>query len=168
MNKDIYQVYTDGSARNVREVGGWAFVVYKNDKIIKIEYENGIQDITVNRMEIIALLGALKWTRENTFPCDKVIIYCDSAYTVNMFNDWVRMMAARGWKKADRKTTPENLDLLKELLTYAEIGFTNFSVVKVSGHTGVEGNEVADAFASGNESKIEDFIKRGVFSYEDI
>lgn len=161
MDKDFYEIYTDGSARKER-MGGWAFCVFKNDKLIELQYKNDVQDTTNNRMEIQALLNALSWVTENIFPCDKVTIYCDSIYTVNLFNEWVRAMAARGWKKADRKTTPENLDLLKELLKYAEIGFPNFIVVHVKGHSGVEGNEIVDAFASDNEKKIKEFITKGV------
>jgi ribonuclease HI len=79
-------------------------------------------------------------------------IYSDSAYAVNACNDWIRKWASNGWKRAKGKKI-ENLDIIQQLYQILKTEFCNIEIIKVSGHDGNIGNEIADALASGNKLK---------------
>lgn len=108
---------------------------------------------TNNREELKALLHALKWTQSFLFKDEQCIIYTDSAYCANMFNDWIHTWARNGWKNS-KKQTVENLDLVQQLYEFAKMEFPNFEIEKVRGHIGIAGNELADALATHNDSKF--------------
>ena len=57
------------------------------------------------------------------------------------------------------KKTVENLDLIQQLYNYLNIDFFNCQVIKVNGHQGDIGNELADALATLNNKKYEKIIR---------
>ena len=87
-------------------------------------------------------------------------IYSDSAFCVNMINDWIFTWQANGWSRKGNKPI-ENLDLVKELYDLLYNKCTkNFptlqiEVKKTKGHDGILGNEIADALATQNLMLIE-------------
>ena len=97
-------------------------------------------------MEIMGLIAALNLAT-TIYKEEKCIIYCDSAYCVNMFNSWISNWAANNWIGSSKEQV-KNLDLVKQLYKYKLIDFPNFQVVKISGHSGKIGNELADGFAT--------------------
>lgn len=150
----MIEIYTDGSCcGNGKEtnVGGFG-VVSMCGNLIKDKYGCRYENTTNNRMEMEALLYALDLS-QTKYQNDKVIIYSDSAYCVNIFNNWIHSWARNGWTRAGNKTI-ENLDLVKKFYKYVTIPLPNFEVVKISGHSGFIGNEIADALATNNEAKL--------------
>jgi len=101
----------------------------------------GEADTTNNRMEMMAAieaLNALKGARE-------IILYTDSKYVMDGINDWMPNWKKRGWKTAAKKPV-KNKDLwvmLDEAIARHQIQWK-----WVRGHTGVPGNEEADALAN--------------------
>ena len=76
----------------------------------------------------------------------KVDIYCDSAYVVNIVNSWMNSWALNGWIKKSTKKAPENLDLVKEL--YDLMAFNQYiRVLKTKGHADDRYNNMADELA---------------------
>ncbi|MBX5466466.1 MAG: ribonuclease HI [Firmicutes bacterium] len=132
-----YEVYTDGACSNNQrpggQPGGWA-AVFKDGRIL-----SGAEPATTNnRMELKAAIAALR----HTPPGAEVIVYSDSAYVVNAFQqDWFSGWRLRGWRNAKGKPV-ENLDLWQELLALAEARRVRW--VKVAGHRGDPWNERAD------------------------
>ena len=57
-------IYTDGACKTSNKTGGWAFIVTENDKQLHSAffYED---DTTNNRMEIMSVIKALEWCKEN-------------------------------------------------------------------------------------------------------
>ena len=109
----MIEIYTDGSCcGNGKEtnVGGFG-VVSMCGNLIKDKYGCRYENTTNNRMEMEALLYALDLS-QTKYQNDKVIIYSDSAYCVNIFNNWIHSWARNGWTRAGNKTI-ENLDLVK-------------------------------------------------------
>lgn len=129
--------YTDGSCQNER--GGWAYIIVENDEIVyersgaMLEYPT-----TNNRAELMAVLKLLE---EN--PGD-LLIRPDSDYTIKCASVWWKSWKRRGWKKSDG-TTPENLDLIHEILRLQE--GRNITYDHVYGHQGNKYNERCDKLA---------------------
>jgi ribonuclease HI len=75
------------------------------------------------------------------------IVYSDSAYSVNTYNDWMFKWSQNNWKKADGNT-PENLDLIREYYGLYQRGY-RIDLQKVKGHAGNKWNEFVDKLAKG-------------------
>ena len=88
MRKRIH-LYCDGACSGNPGVGGWSCVRYEAEtNTIYDAYTGNDSETTNNRMELKGLLQALQLANEKYADCD-VTIYCDSAYTVNIFNEWI-------------------------------------------------------------------------------
>lgn len=151
--------YSDGACSGNPGPGGWSLISISNYTsydakktipIIMEAYCGQEENTTNNRMEMQAVLKCMKLAaadQDNNYIC-----YSDSAYVVNMCNDWIHKWAQNGWKNS-KKQTVENLDLVKEIYKYLNKIFFNFQLVKCSGHCGILGNELADALATKDKAK---------------
>ena len=121
-------IYTDGACSGNPGKGGWgAVLVYGNTEK---EISGGNSDTTNNRMELTAVIEALKMLK---MPCN-VTLTTDSKYVCDAINQqWVYSWKKNGWKKADKKPAL-NVDLWEELLPLLEIHNVTFNWVK--GHNG--------------------------------
>ena len=144
----MIKIYTDGSAN--KKSCGFGMVVFEDEKL-KFFHSDHCEDSTNNREEIKAILDAYSYIETNNII--EGIIYSDSAYCVNMINEWIDNWKEAGWCKYDGKEI-KNLDLVKELYTYKH-SRPNIKICKVKGHTNDLGNEFADALATGNKTKQE-------------
>lgn len=163
--------YTDGSTRiknqkGVDNVGGWGVVCFsdENENIIYDLESNASINTTNNREELKALIWALN-IADDQFPKEECIIYSDSAYVVNMCNDWIWTWASNGWKNS-KKQTVENLDLVQEIWKHISKEFYHCKIKKCSGHAGEVGNEIADALARGYNNRVRDLIETWEIKYE--
>lgn len=156
----MIEIYTDGSCcGNGKEHnhGGFGVAVLapsvKTTNAVQLleKYSEQHTDTTNNRMEIMALLKGLELAK--SYGKENCVIKSDSAYCVNMFNDWIFSWSQNGWKRAGNKEI-ENLDLVKQLFPYALESFPGYRVEKVAGHDNILGNEIADALATNNQAKL--------------
>lgn len=147
----MIRIYADGSSQGNPGFGGFGVVVIENDTYVNI-YSKHYENITNNQGELKALLFALGLATTK-YKSDQVTIYSDSAYSVNLFNDWIFTWAMNGWKTS-KKEPIKNKDLILQLYEFAKIDYPNFYVTKIRGHYGIFGNELADAAASKNEEKL--------------
>ncbi len=133
-------IYTDGACRGNPGRGGWgAILVYGS---IEKELSGGERETTNNRMELTAVISALKALRE---PCH-VTLTSDSKYVIDAITKgWAVSWRAKGWRKAD-KSPALNVDLWETLLGLLEKHTVDF--VWVHGHTGHPYNERCDALAT--------------------
>lgn len=118
---------------------------------VEYMYSEQCDNTTNNREEMKAILHVFALAdkdRENNY-----IIYSDSAYCVNMINDWIFNWSKNNWKNS-KKQTVENLDLIQSLYKYLNTEFFNCQVLKVRGHDGQLENECADALATNNSNKL--------------
>lgn len=81
------------------------------------------------------------------------IVYSDSAYCVNTFNDWMFRWASNNWIKSDGNS-PENLDLIQAYYDFYNKGY-RIDLRKIRGHAGHKYNELADKLATGKISAEE-------------
>ena len=150
--------YTDGSCiGNGKAVnkGGFGIVVLDDDGNLVECYAKRNENTTNNREELRAILRVMltAGVQSSNDWVQPPIVYSDSAYCVNTFNDWMFRWARNGWIKSDKKT-PENLDLIQAYYEHYMAGF-RIDLRKVKGHAGEEWNELADMLATGKISPLE-------------
>ena len=143
---DAVIIYTDGGALGNPGPGGYgAVIVYGNEKK---EISGGFKKTTNNRMELTAVIAALKILEIRDRP---VTIYSDSSYVVNGINKgWARNWRKNNWIKSD-KNPAINPDLWSELLDLVEQ--LNITFVWVKGHAGNPLNERCDELAKASAAK---------------
>ena len=156
-------IYTDGACSgngSASAVGGFGVIVLDDDENLITTYHHRTEGTTNNREELKAILFAL-W--EYGDQANPPIVYSDSAYAVNTFNEWMWSWARKGWVKGDKKV-PENLDIIQ---TYYDIWNHGYRIDlrKCHGHAGNHWNEQADKLAvaakEGKTSRDLDEIRLG-------
>ena len=145
-------IYTDGSAHPNPGPGGFGVVVLDNNENLLYTYSKQFEGkVTNNEMELKAILYAYfshgVKVNLNDWNMNIPIVYSDSNYCVQTFNDWMFKWAQNGWIKSDKKV-PENLDLIQAYYDWYQKGY-RIDLRKVKGHAGHEWNEMADGLATG-------------------
>lgn len=134
-------IYTDGACSGNPGDGGYGAILMYGDYVKEIS--GGERNTTNNRMEMKAVIKALKMLKE---PCE-VEVYSDSAYVVNAFNEnWIENWRARSWRKSDGKAVL-NVELWQALIKLTNKH--NVKFVKVKGHSDNEYNNRCDELARG-------------------
>ena len=133
------EIFTDGACKGNPGPGGWCAILRYNS--IEKMISGGEKDTTNNRMELSAVLFALKALKE---PCH-ITLQSDSKYVLDSLSKgWVYGWQKKGWKKSDGKPAL-NVDLWQPLLT--EIAKHEMEYVWIKGHAGHPENERCDAQA---------------------
>ena len=136
-------IYTDGAYSSATNRGGWAFIIpiINNEPIIEF---GSVENTTNNRMELTAIIEAIKYIK--TIKTDNIIIYTDSAYIVNCFEEnWYKKWQTNGWINSSNKPV-KNKDLWEELLLLID-SHPNIKIAKVKGHENNIYNNLADKYA---------------------
>jgi ribonuclease HI len=144
------EFYVDGSCTkngSINASGGFGVVGFENG-VARVAYAKRNTQTTNNREEIRAILYVLL-----NYGYDNPIVYSDSAYCVNTFNNWMYGWQRNGWVKGDNKP-PENLDLIQAYWNLLGTG-RRIQLIKTHGHAGIKGNELADQLATGKISPEE-------------
>lgn len=137
--KKQVEIFTDGACSGNPGPGGYGVILrYKG---VSKELSGGEERTTNNRMELTALLEALRQLKE---PCD-IDLFSDSQYVINgLEKGWAKGWRARGWKKAD-KSPALNPDLWGALLEESAKHTIHYHWLK--GHAGHPENERCDQMA---------------------
>lgn len=148
--------YTDGSCvgnGKANAKGGYGVVGVENDSV-RFARAKRCEGTTNNREELKAILYVML---NYGVKCDDwgqpPVVYSDSAYCVNTFNEWMFNWAGKGWIKSD-KQVPENLDLIQTYYEWYKKGY-RIDLRKIKGHAGHEWNELADQLATGHITEEE-------------
>ena len=144
------EIYTDGACSGNPGPGGWGAILRfrGREKVYEKELSGGEAQTTNNRMEMTALLEALRQLKE---PC-AIDLYSDSQYVIHALEKgWARGWRARGWKKAD-KTPAKNPELWDRLLGLLDVHTVTFHWVK--GHAENPYNNRCDELAVAEWKKL--------------
>ncbi len=139
-------IYTDGACSYNPGPGGYASILIYNgvEKVIS----GGENETTNNRMEILAVITALKALKE---PCE-VDLYSDSQYIVDAFDKgWIYNWQNNNWKTSG-KSQVKNVELWQELYSLTKTHKVNF--IKVKGHADNEFNNRCDKIAREEVKKL--------------
>ena len=144
MKKD--EIFTDVACSGNPGPGGWGAILRCGNT--EKELSGGEKDTTNNRMELTAVISALKALK---YPCE-VNVTTDSKYVYeSVTKGWVYSWKKNGWRKADKKPAL-NPDLWDELLSLLEIHTVTFTWVK--GHNEHPENERCDRLAVAECNKL--------------
>ena len=130
-------IYTDGSSRGNPGPGGYGIIMEDCKSGFVKEYSKGFRYTTNNRMELLAVIDALKMLKKNKL---KVLIYTDSKYVV----DSVEKKWVFKWKTTNFKNK-KNVDLWLDFLKLFDKNSIKFNWIK--GHNNHPQNEKCDKLA---------------------
>ena len=152
-------IYVDGACSGngkQNSKGGFGMVVYDDNKNLIDAYSHHEENTTNNIQELKAILRAmlLYGSKTNDIP----LVYSDSAYCVNICNQWIQNWAKNNWIRGKNEEI-KNLDIIQEIYKYINVDFPNFIIKKCAGHSNIIGNELADALASDNQAKFKTILK---------
>ena len=135
--KKIY-IYTDGACSGNPGPGGWGAVLKYEDNVKEIS--GGEDKTTNNRMELSAVIEALKLLKESC----SIVLTTDSTYVKNGITEWIHTWKKNNWKTSTKKPV-KNVELWKELLELTKNHKIEWKWVK--GHSGHPENERCDELA---------------------
>lgn len=132
-------LYTDGACKGNPGPGGWGALLSYGERTR--ELFGGESATTNNRMELMAAIEGLKVLKRRCH----VDLYTDSQYVRKGITEWMAGWKKNGWKTAARKPV-KNEDLWRAL--DEQVARHDIRWHWVKGHSGVPGNERADALAN--------------------
>ena len=123
-------IYTDGSSLGNPGPSGWSFCVLENNE--EFFLSGGEEHSTNNRMELQAIIKALKYVKGNEY-----ILYSDSKLTINC--------AKKIWK---RKANIDLWDIYDEVIKNKKIDY-----IWIKAHNGNKYNEIVDKLSRTEATK---------------
>lgn len=134
------EIYTDGSSHTQKLIGAWAAIIYYNKtKIIIKQVETNTSH---NRMEMQAVIQAIKFVDTNYSTNIPIIINSDSQYVVNLVD---RKEKLKKNEFMTKKGNPvKNLDLVITLIDQIESHEITFNKIKAHVKDGDTKNREVD------------------------
>ena len=134
-----YLIYTDGACSGNPGSGGWAAVIFDEEKKQKNIFGK-VNNTTNNRMELMAAIMALKTIKAKS----QVTIFTDSTYVKNGITEWIKKWEKNNWKNSNKKPV-KNKDLWIKLDSSCQKHNVNWRWVKA--HAGNKYNNLVDELA---------------------
>jgi len=135
----MINIYTDGACKGNPGPGGWGALIIEGDTINEIC--GGEADTTNNRMEILAVIMALKTINTRS----GITIFTDSTYVQKGISEWIGKWKTNGWRTSNNKDV-KNKDLWVQLDSLTSQ--VTISWMWVKGHSGHPENDRADYLAN--------------------
>lgn len=167
-NEEFLHIYCDGACSGNPGPAGSGIAIYSNGSKPILIYGAYLENGTNNIAELNALHQALLIASQSGCK-EKIHIFSDSKYAIDCISTWAYSWKKNGWNKKGGEI--KNLDIIIEAHNLYEKFKNNLVLEYVKGHSGIEGNELADRMAVNaiNEKsvdynfyryeKIEDVIK---------
>ena|SRR5208282_1064915 len=122
-------IYTDGSCKP--NPGGEmriGVVVMRGEQVVH-SFARNMGMGTNNQAELLAVREALAWAPKT----EEIVLHVDSKYALGTIS--------KGWNAT------KNLELIQEVKKLFK-SFPRIRMIRVPGHSGIRGNEMADALAA--------------------
>lgn len=144
-------VYTDGACSGNPGIGGWAYIIICDGKVIS-DCGRSKYDTTGNTMELKSVYRALKKCME--LEVDRIRLYSDSAYVINNINNnAIFNWRANDWRKVNGRSIKNKVYWRKivSILMSGKVKIIEFE--KIKAHSGNKYNEKVDILAKGEIRK---------------
>ena len=129
-------IFTDGSCHSQLKTGGWASIIMINSK--KVMLEGSASATTHQRMELTAVIAALRHLQQEALLQHTISVYSDSQYVVDLVKRREHIIAANYRTKKFKMV--RNLDLVRELLDFMSL--PNLRFIKIKSHQKLPGQEI--------------------------
>lgn len=130
------EIYTDGAFSSSRAQGGVGIVILNNNQPLT-EFSNMYKNCTNNKMELGALIIALRLLLVKKYKADSIVIYTDSQYCIGCATlGWKRKKNVLMWNEFDKQ-----LQLVKDNIC------SNIEFKHVKGHADNHWNNYVDKLA---------------------
>ena len=153
------KIYVDGSCLgngSIDSYGGYGAVIFDDNDNYITHHTHYESNTTNNIQELKSLIYSFIIALQH--PTEQVAVYSDSAYGIQVFETWCAAWERNGWRKSDKQPI-KNLELIQEgYKIYKKL--KNIIIIKVKGHVGVIGNEMADALATNNMNKFNSLLNK--------
>ena len=160
------KIYCDGACSGNPGNAGSGLAIYSNKKNPVLLHGAYEEYGTNNIAELNALYQALIIARQ-TNSTNIITIYSDSKYSIDCITTWAYSWKKNGWSKKGGEI--KNLELIKEAHNLYETLKNKIEIFHVKGHSGVEGNELADRMAVYTiKAKNKDFAFYSYAKIEDV
>jgi ribonuclease HI len=136
---EVIDIYVDGACEPNPGKGGWGVHIPSYDPPEELSGSDSFS--TNQKMELTAAIIALEIMPEGSH----IRLHSDSTYVVNGITKWIHGWKNKGWKNANKKPVA-NKDLWERLEAASQRHTVEW--IWVRGHSGIEGNERADALAN--------------------
>ena len=148
--KDTLNIYADGSFDASSQSGGWAFVVMDVDRQVHIA-EGTMIGSSNNTFEVLSVVRAVSWL-EAEVSSAPAIIWTDSLHVFEGCSRWRFIWRGNGWKRV-RSNSHERLRGIPDVKLWQELDALldrnpQLRIKLCKGHSGLRGNELADAAAN--------------------
>lgn len=139
VSKNVIEIYTDGGSRFNPGPSAWA---WWSPTLNRSEHHY-VEKSTNNEMELTAILKALRYVLSLAQQqYDTIIIYSDSAYSVNTLTYWVW-----NWIRSGTLSTKKNSSVISDILLVRKLLVEDewtIKFTKVPAHSDNVGNCTAD------------------------
>ena len=113
----MINIYTDGACKGNPGPGGWGALIIEGDN--KNEIFGGEANTTNNRMEILAVIMALKAI--NTIS--EITVFTDSTYVQKGISEWIDKWKINGWKTSNKKEVKNKKVFFLNICIFSESDF---------------------------------------------
>jgi len=134
----MIKIYTDGSCIENPGNGGWAAIIFIDNK--KVVISGNKKNTTNNQMELKATIEALKKVPTG----QEIQIFTDSKYVKQGITEWIEKWMQNNWKTSSKQKV-KNIELWKELNEISKKHKVEWNWVKA--HAGDIINEEVDVLA---------------------
>lgn len=143
MKNEKITIHTDGSCLGNPGPGGYGAIIHFGEKEIKLS--GGEKDTTNNRMEMMAIIAALKWLHDESGLSQAEL----QSVSIELFSDSNLLMQTLtlGWKRK------ANLDLWAKIDKFR--AWLSIKWTWVKGHASNKYNNLADKLAVAESTQIQ-------------
>ena len=162
-DEEFIKIYCDGACSGNPGNAGSGLAIYSNKRNPVLLYGAYEEEGTNNIAELNALHQALVIAKQTSSE-NIISIFSDSKYAIDCITTWAYSWKKNGWSKKGGEI--KNLELIQEAHYLYEKIKNKIEITHVKGHSGIEGNELADRMAvNAINERVADFH---IYSYEKI
>jgi ribonuclease HI len=159
---DTLSIYCDGACLNNPGKSGSGLAIYADNNKPILLYGEYKELGTNNTAELNALYKALIIASES--KASNITIFSDSQYSIDCITKWAYGWKSKAWTKKGGEI--KNLEIIKISHELYDTIKNKITVKHVKGHSGIEGNELADRMAMMAITYINSEYME--YSYEDV
>lgn len=143
-DEEHIRIYCDGACSGNPGFAGSGLAIYSNTRNPVLLHGDFVEVGTNNIAELNALYQALVIAKQTSSE-NIITIFSDSKYSIDCITTWAYGWKAKGWTKKGGEI--KNLELIKKIHDLYERIKDLIEIKHVKGHSGIEGNELADRMA---------------------